>query len=68
MNFCLYLGDRLLSPDEWSGRTAITVPAKGVGGLVSVAYNVTLTTIKILYHVPVKSSHLILFQMEIKIS
>ena len=34
----------------------------------SVAYNVTLTTIKILYHVPVKSAHLNLFQMEIKIS
>ena len=60
----------MLSPDEWSGRTAITlaVPAKGVGGLVSVAYNVTLTTIKILYHVPVKSAHVNLFQMEIKIS
>ena len=57
MNFCLYLGDRLLSPDEWSGRTAITVPAKGVGGLVSVAYNVTLTTIKILYHARGIMSH-----------
>ena len=32
--FCLRLGDRLLSPYEWSGKTAITVPAKGVGGLV----------------------------------
>ena len=32
--FCLHLGDRLLSPDERSGRTAMTVPAKGVGGLV----------------------------------
>ena len=35
MNLCPHLnGDRLLSPDERSGRTAITVPAKGVGGLV----------------------------------
>ena len=34
MNLCLHLGDRLLSPDEWSGRTAITVPAKVVGSLV----------------------------------
>ena len=32
--FCPHLGDRLLLPDERSGRTAITVPAKGVGGLV----------------------------------
>ena len=34
MSLCLYLGDRLLSPDERSGRTAITVPAIGVGSLV----------------------------------
>ena len=32
--FRLHRGDRLLSPDEWSGRTAITVPAKALGGLV----------------------------------
>ena len=34
MNFCLYLGDMVFSPDERSGRTAITVPAIGVGSLV----------------------------------
>ena len=34
----------------------------------SVTYSVTLATIKILHHVPVKSAHLILFQMDIKIS
>ena len=54
--FCLHLGDRLLSPDERSGRTAITVPAKGVGGLVQCSLQLTLTTSNILYHVPIKSA------------
>ena len=53
---------------RWEVRTAITVPAIGVGSLVQCSLPRDVTTIKILYHVPVKSAHLILFQMEIRIS
>ena len=39
--FSLHLGDRLLSPDERSGRTAVTVPAEGVGGLTQCSLQCT---------------------------